>query len=90
MSGATPESIDPIQDGDVPPDIELPPDLDLPMETDQPEQEIPISPFVEGSTDDPGKIEEDIPDSPYSSVQTQTMEEELNGHEEIIKIPEDE
>jgi preprotein translocase subunit YajC len=89
VSGAPPEPMDPIQE-DVPPDFELPPDLDLPMETHQPEQEIPISPFVAGSSDDPGTIEEDIPESPFSAVQTQTMEDELNGHEEIIEIPEDE
>ena len=54
--------------------MEVPPDIDLPPETDV---------YL------PPPEPEDMPVSPYANVQTQTLEEELDGKASIIEIPDE-
>ena len=70
---------------EVSPDMELPPDIDLPPHE---EPEIPISPFVEGCAEDSVSEELKILQSPFSNVQTQTLEEELDSNTQIVELPE--
>jgi hypothetical protein len=80
----TPETstAEPVQPSDVPLDVELPPDIDLPSPE---QQDIPVSPFVEGCNGKPSSSEA-IPTSPYSNVQTQSLEEELEPKTKIVKM----
>ncbi len=74
------------------PSDSVPPDEIVPEENFEPVPEqpgIPISPYVEGCAHDPVLEEQDFPKSPFSGVQTQSLEDELGGDAEIVEIPED-
>lgn len=77
---------DPVQATEVPADVELPPEIDLPLEPIE-SQDIPISPFVEGCHHDPDREESGLPMSPFSGVQTQTLEDELGGDVDVVELP---
>lgn len=69
-----------------PPD-EVTPETNIEPITEQ--SDIPVSPYVAGCEHDPEMDEADIPVSPFSNVQTQSLEEELDGNADIVEIPDE-
>ncbi|WP_455392104.1 hypothetical protein [[Eubacterium] cellulosolvens] len=83
--------LEPVRDTEVPSDLELPPDIDLPpAHAREPEQQdIPLSPFVEGCSADPTIADPASAASPFSGVQTQSLAEELGAKTKVIELPDD-
>jgi hypothetical protein len=68
-------SPDPVQPTEVPNDFEVPPELDY---------DVDLPPNEPNETQEPELME-----SPFAHVQTQSLEDELNGKAPVIELPED-